>query len=100
RGEVMNVGIDRPTNFLELVDTLIRVAGTGSWEFAPFSAERKAQEPGDFYSDITKIKQVVGWQPRVSLEEGLRRTVEYYRAWKQHYWTPAPTAAVSTELKV
>ncbi len=86
RGEVLNVGIDVPTNFLELTDALIRVAGTGRWEFAPFSAERKAQEPGDFYSDITKIKSIVGWHPETSLEDGLKRTIDYYRAYKEHYW--------------
>lgn len=85
-GEILNVGIDQPTNFVELAETLIQVAGTGRWEFAPFSAERKAQEPGDFYSDITKIRQRVGWEPKISLEEGLRQTVAFYRAHKPHYW--------------
>ncbi|MDX2138564.1 MAG: NAD-dependent epimerase/dehydratase family protein, partial [Chloroflexota bacterium] len=86
-GEVLNVGVDAPTNFIELAETLIKVAGSGHWEFAPFSAERKAQEPGDFYSDITKIKTLVAWQPHMVLEDGLRATVEYYRQHRQHYWT-------------
>jgi UDP-glucose 4-epimerase len=85
-GQLFNVGIDVPVTFLELAETLIRVAGTGRWEFAPFTPERAAQEPGDFYSDITKIRTVVGWEPVVSLEDGLRRTVEYYRAHKSYYW--------------
>jgi UDP-glucose 4-epimerase len=91
-GEVLNVGLDRPTNFLELAQTLIRVCGSGRWEFAPFSPERKAQEPGDFYSDISKIRRLVGWRPRWSLEDGLRQTAQYYRACRQHYWS-APGAA-------
>jgi len=62
------------------------VAGTGKWAFAPFSHERKVQEPGDFYSDITKIRKRVGWQPRTSLEDGLKQTIDYYRINKQHYW--------------
>ncbi len=85
-GQVLNVGLDQPTNFVELADTLIGVAGTGRWEFAPFSAERKAQEPGDFYSDIAKIGRLVGWKPTIGLEEGLRKTVEFYRRYKMHYW--------------
>lgn len=85
-GEILNVGIDQPFNFIELAETLIDVAGTGRWEFAPFSAERKAQEPGDFYSDITKIRTLVGWEPHTSLRDGLRKTVEFYRANKHHYW--------------
>jgi UDP-glucose 4-epimerase len=86
RGEVMNVGIDRPTNFVELANTLIEVCGSGSWEFAPFSPERKAQEPGDFYSDISKIRRILGWEPGTSLRDGLAATVDYYRQYKAHYW--------------
>lgn len=90
RGEILNVGIDRPATFLELAQTLIRVAGSGHWEFAPFTPERKAQEPGDFYSDIAKIRRLTGWAPRTSLEEGLRKTVTYYRLYREHYWTASP----------
>jgi UDP-glucose 4-epimerase len=85
-GEVYNVGVDQPTNFRILAEMLVRIAGTGRWEFAPFSAERKAQEPGDFYSDITKIRRAMGWEPTTSLEDGLARTVDYYRRTKDCYW--------------
>lgn len=85
-GEIINVGVNTPTTFVELATTLIEVAGSGRWQFAPFSPERKAQEPGDFYSDISKIKRLTGWQPTTPLAEGLRRTVDYYRLYRNHYW--------------
>lgn len=85
-GQVLNVGIDEPTNFLELAEALVKVCEGSKWEYAPFSAERKAQEPGDFYSDISKIRGLIGWQPRMSLEDGLAQTVDFYREHKQHYW--------------
>ena len=85
-GQVFNIGIDRPTNFIELAEVLIEVAGSGRWEFAPFTREREAQEPGDFYSDISKVRRLVGWEPRTSLKDGLRATVEFYRQHKEHYW--------------
>jgi UDP-glucose 4-epimerase len=85
-GEILNVGIDQPTNFVNLAETLIKTSGSGKWEFAPFTAERKAQEPGDFYSDITKIRTLVGWAPRTPLETGLKKTLDYYREFKEHYW--------------
>jgi UDP-glucose 4-epimerase len=85
-GEVLNVGVDLPTDFIGLAETVIRVCGSGRWEFAPFSPERKAQEPGDFYSDIGKIRSLTGWQPRTSLEEGLECTVDYYRKNQPYYW--------------
>lgn len=85
-GEIFNVGVDEPTNFLQLVEAILAAAGTGKWAFAPFSPERKAQEPGDFYSDISKIKRIVGWQPRTTLHDGLTKTIAFYRAHKAYYW--------------
>jgi UDP-glucose 4-epimerase len=85
-GEVLNVGVDRPTTFLELAKILVKVAGSGRWEFAPFSAERKAQEPGDFYSDISKIGRLVGWRPHTTLEDGLKKALTFYRAHRDYYW--------------
>jgi UDP-glucose 4-epimerase len=85
-GEVFNVGVDRPKTFLDLAQTLARLCEGCRWEFAPFSPERKAQEPGDFYSDITKIRTAVGWEPTTPLADGLERTLDYYRAYHAHYW--------------
>jgi UDP-glucose 4-epimerase len=86
-GKIFNVGRDTPTTFLELTKLLISLAGRGRWEFRPFSAERAAQEPGHFYSDITRIRSTLGWAPRTSLEDGLRQTIAFYRTHRAHYWT-------------
>jgi UDP-glucose 4-epimerase len=91
-GEILNVGVDRPTTFRELAELLTEWCPGSRWEFAPFTPERKAQEPGDFYSDISKIRGLVGWEPATALAEGLRRTLAYYRAHRRHYWTPAEPA--------
>jgi UDP-glucose 4-epimerase len=85
-GEVLNVGDDRPSSFLELAKTIVDEAGSGAWELAPFSEERAATEPGDFYSDISKIRRMVGWSPSTSLRDGLRLTVDFYRRYKEQYW--------------
>jgi UDP-glucose 4-epimerase len=92
-GQILNVGVDRPANFLELAKLLVEICDGASWQFTPFSAERKAQEPGDFYSDIAKIRRLVGWEPTTTLPEGLRRTAAYYRQHREQYWTtPAPAS--------
>lgn len=85
-GEVFNVGLDKPTSFVELAEAVVEACGDGTWEFVPFSPERKIQEPGDFYSDITKIRSLIGWEPQVNLLDGIRCTIDYYRLHKQHYW--------------
>lgn len=85
-GQTLNVGSDVPASFLELASTVVEEAGCGSYELAPFTPERAALEPGDFYSDISKIRATTGWRPRTSLREGVRRTIDYYRAYKGQYW--------------
>jgi UDP-glucose 4-epimerase len=89
-GTIFNVGCGSPIDFGDLARTIVRIAGSGRIEYVPFTEERKALEPGDYYADISKIKATLGWAPRVGLEEGLQRTVEYYRAHRDRYWeTPA-----------
>ena len=85
-GEILNVATGDPLDFVTLARTLVDVAHTGRWCFTPFSPERAAQEPGDFYADIGKIEKMVGWHPNTSLRDGLTKTISYYRLNKAHYW--------------
>ncbi len=85
-GEVFNIGHDAPSDFLTLAEAIVATAGTGRLAFTPFSAERKAQEPGDFYTDIGKISRVTGWRPATRLADGVARTLAFYRENREHYW--------------
>jgi UDP-glucose 4-epimerase len=85
-GEVFNVGTGLPVNFIDLAKKIVDIAGSGKVAFAEFTKERKEVEPGDYYTDITKIKRIVGWEPKISLEEGIRKTIEFYRKYKREYW--------------
>ena len=78
-GEVFNVGGSEPISHRKLVELLIDVAGTGCYKMVEWPAEKKAIDIGSFYADSSKFRAAVGWQPRVSLREGLTRTVAYYR---------------------
>ena len=85
-GEIVNVGHDRPSTFLELAQLLCELVPGAAIEFTDFTPERRAQEPGDFVSDITKIRRLLGWEPKVQLREGLSRTVDFYRERRAHYF--------------
>jgi len=87
-GQVLNVGDDRPSCFRELAETVVQATG-GRWEFAPFTPERAAQEPGDFYSDISRIRALTGWSPRTTLDVGVRASLDYYRRHRAQYWGDA-----------
>jgi UDP-glucose 4-epimerase len=85
-GEVFNVGSGVPVSFYDLARKIVEVVGSGRVDFAEFTQERKEVEPGDYYADISKIKRLTGWTPHTSLEEGIRKTADYYRTYKKEYW--------------
>jgi UDP-glucose 4-epimerase len=85
-GEVLNVGDDHASTFLEVAEILRDLVPGTRIVFTDFTPERKAQEPGDFVSDISKIRRLTGWQPSIGLREGLARTVEFYRERRAEYF--------------
>jgi len=85
-GEILNVGHDRASTFLEVAETLVELVPEARIEFTEFTPERRAQEPGDFVSDITKIRRLVGWEPKVGLRDGLARTADFYRERRADYF--------------
>jgi dTDP-glucose 4,6-dehydratase/UDP-glucose 4-epimerase len=85
-GEVYNLGSTDYVNLKDLAGMIVEIFGRGSYQLVPFPPERKAIDIGDYYSDFTKIKNSLGWAPRVSLQEGLRKSLEYYALNGKHYW--------------
>lgn len=86
-GEVFNVGSGIPISFIDLAKKIVQIAGAGNVAFTEFTQERKEVEPGDYYTDISKIMNLVGWRPKTDIEEGLRKTIEFYRKYKKEYWS-------------
>ncbi|MFQ5688371.1 MAG: NAD-dependent epimerase/dehydratase family protein [Candidatus Scalindua sp.] len=84
-GEVFNLG-GIPKNLIDLVEAMIDVYGKGNYELIPFKDDLKKIEIGDYIANYEKIKNTVGWQPKISLEEGLRSSFDYYEKYRNHYW--------------
>jgi len=85
-GGVFNLGHSEHISLQELATLLVRLNGGGNYELIPFPADRAAIDIGDYYGDFRKIDKGLGWSPQVSLEDGLTRTLEYYRKHHAHYW--------------
>jgi CDP-glucose 4,6-dehydratase len=78
RGEAFNAGGERPHTVGEVVELIAMLSGSG----VEPDIRGTGNPDGEIdrqYVDATKIRELVGWTPQVSLEEGLRRTIEWYR---------------------
>jgi len=84
-GEVYNIG-GFPVNLKDLVEKMIAVYGRGSYELIPFPKESKQIEIGDYVADYSKFKEATGWIPKIEIEEGIKRTFEYYQKNREYYW--------------
>jgi UDP-glucose 4-epimerase len=85
-GKVFNVGTGVPVSFFDLAEKIVAIAGTGRTKFTEFTQERKEVEPGDYYADITRITGTTGWRPATSLDDGIARTIDFYRKHRKEYW--------------
>ena len=85
-GEIINIGSDQASTFREVAETLAEILPGTEWRYTDFTPERRAQEPGDFVSDISKARRVLSWEPSISLRTGLERTVAFYRERRGDYF--------------
>jgi len=74
--EPVNIGNPREMTIKQFAEEIIRITGTKSGiEFRPLPVDDpKVRQP-----DISRAKKILGWEPRVSFEEGIKTTIEYFR---------------------
>jgi len=79
RGDELPINLGNPheVTVLELAETIIRLAGSSS---TIDHRELPVDDPKQRRPDIARAKKLLGWQPQVSLEDGLGRTLEYFRS--------------------
>jgi UDP-glucose 4-epimerase len=85
-GQVFNLGHPEPITVRQFAELLLDVAGTGSLRERPFPADRERIDIGSVFADFGKIRERLGWEPRIGTREGLARMVDYYRRNREHYW--------------
>jgi nucleoside-diphosphate-sugar epimerase len=75
-GEVFNVATNNRTSLNQLLATLKKIFGSN---VEPIYRETRAGDVHDSQADISKAQKLLGYQPTVGLEEGLRKTVDWYQ---------------------
>lgn len=85
KGKVYNLGGERPVSLDELAELLVKANGGGTFARHEFPAERRRIDIGDYYAVDTLFQEATGWRHRVPLADGLKRSLDYFRANGQHY---------------
>ena len=78
-GRVFNLGGTERASLCDLAALLVEANGSGEYLRKPFPVDRKKIDIGDYYADSALIRTSLGWAPRVSLRDGMSRTLAYYR---------------------
>jgi len=83
--EPVNLGNPREMTIEQFADEIMRLTRTKSTiEYKPLPVDDpKVRQP-----DISRAKKILGWEPRVNFEEGITRTIEYFRQSLQSKGTP------------
>lgn len=88
-GEVFNVGAGHPRSINEIVDLL-----GGEVIHLP----KRPGEPDCMHADVNKIKRMLGWKAKISLEEGIKILLDNIDYWRQApVWTPDAIAEATRE---
>jgi UDP-glucose 4-epimerase len=85
-GKVFNLGSTEVISLEKLAQLICEIEPTARYELVPFPEDRKKIDIGDYYADTTLINKELGWEPSVSLIEGITKTLNFYRENSSEYW--------------
>ena len=83
-----NLGGPEPMPLARIAEIMSTAAGSAAPVFRPFPEERKRIDIGSFASSWSRLHDEFGWRPTVGFEEGIRRSLDYYRSEFPHYLSP------------
>lgn len=77
-GEVFNIASGQPVTIREMIETVKYLIGKGEPRYGAFP-----YRPGEnmqLFADASKAEKLLGWKSEISIQEGLLRTIEYYKS--------------------
>lgn len=85
-GQVLNLGSTEVFSLTETAQVFLKLIPGGEVKYVPFPKDRLAIDIGDYQGDFSKISKELNWEPKTNFEDGLRKTLDYYRENHIRYW--------------
>ena len=74
--EILNIGNSSPTSLKEMINTIAKVLNVEP------RIKQLPMQPGDVdrtYADVSKAKELIGYEPKTTFEEGIKKFIEWYK---------------------
>ena len=82
---IYNLGYGSSIMFREMVEKIVNIVGNGKIEYIEWPQNYEKIETGNFEIDNTKLK-LTGWSPLNSFEQGIHKTYDFYKKYREHYF--------------
>ena len=76
-GEIINIGSGKPIKIRNLIIKICKLVGSGNPQFGKIQLRK--DEIKNLYPKILKSKKILKWKPEISIENGLRKTIRYFK---------------------
>ena len=84
-GKIFNLGSEKSLNLKETAEIMCNFNDDSSYKLVPFPKERKAIDVGDFISDFGLFNSLFQWTPRVSFQDGIKKSIQFYQKELKYY---------------
>lgn len=76
-GKTFNLASGEPISIRQMINSLVEIIGSGEPDFGAYPY--RPGENMELYADITKAKEILDWKPQIPLNEGLQRTLAWFK---------------------
>jgi UDP-glucose 4-epimerase len=84
-GQIINIGNPEALTVRTVADAIVAAVGTGHLELVAWPPERLAIDIGTYRGDYRKARRILGWEPAIAFEPGIKMAVDYYCRNKSWY---------------
>jgi nucleoside-diphosphate-sugar epimerase len=77
KGEVVNIASGQPVSIRQMIETVKKLIGRGEPQFGKIAY--RSGENMALYANISKAKTLLGWEPKITLENGLNKTIQWFK---------------------